>query len=230
MTFRLLCQLLIVWFPAVATAAVPSSPSLWQRFYDYWIDGASVTLGVGVAEASATITRISDHATGKLVHRVEDAYFFSYRTKPNYINASDFGYSWMLNLSGFYLDKQQVGKNTYVDLGTGMRGMFAYLVPTLFYNWGNKYDGSFVRAGVGLGLGLAEFNGDIILTDSTIPNDRITIHHGMSNLHAAVSVMLEFRKNNWGLRITSAGPTFDENGYNIALGDSSVNLGYSYYF
>ena len=64
------------------------------------------------------------------------------------------------------MDKQETAKNIYEDLGTRVRGKTAYVVPTLFYQWGeHREKGKFVRLGVGLGMGVAKFNGDIILTD-----------------------------------------------------------------
>ena len=201
-----------------------------QRFYDYWVDGASLTLGVGTRETGVKVTRLSDGANGKLVHRNEEAYFLSYSTKPSYFRHSDFGYNWMFNLSNFKLNKQQTGSDTFTDLGTRMSGRFAYVVPTLFYNWGDKYKGSYVRTGIGLGFGVTTFDGDIILTDSGIPNDRITLSHKRTDIQFAASFFIEARKNNWGLIISAAGPTLQENGYEIEVSDVSANLGYSYFF
>ncbi len=220
----------LLLFSTLLQAEEAESPSFKARLYDYWVNGASITLGVGVRETGATITRLSDGASGKLVQRNEEAYFLSYKTRPRYFDNSNFGYSWMLNLSSFDMQQQEVAKEQYQDLGTRISGAFAYVVPTFFYNWGNNYKDNFVRAGIGLGLGLAVLSGDIILTDSAIPNDRVILTHDSTKLKLAASFMIEARRHNWGVRIGVAGPTLEEAGYTISVTDMSVNLGYSFFF
>ena len=69
-------------------AALLTSPAGASEFsdglYNYFIDGASVTLGVGTRQAGLKVTRISDGAEGKIVQRNEEAYFLSNSTKPSY--------------------------------------------------------------------------------------------------------------------------------------------------
>lgn len=120
------------------------------------------------------------------------------KTCSRYFDRLDFGYSWMLNLSSFDMPRQETGKDQYQNLGPRMSGAFAYLVPTFFYNWGNPYRDSFVRAGIGLGLGLAVLGGDIIMTNSATPTQRVTLTHDSTKLTLAASFMVEPRRNNGG--------------------------------
>ena len=231
MTRRITTHLIIfVFCSGVALADEEDTRSFGQRFYDYWIDGASITAGIGTRQTSFTITRLSDNASGKLAHHNAEAYFLYYSTKPSYFRQSDFGYNWMFNLSSFNLTKQEVAKDTFVDLGTRVKGNFAYVVPTIFYNWGDKYQGTYIRTGIGLGVGIARFSGDILLTNSANPNERLSVEHHSTDAQFAASFMLEARYYNWGMLINVAGPTLEENGYEINVADASINVGYSYFF
>jgi hypothetical protein len=42
----------------------------------------------------------------------------------------------MFNHTVFAMDKQEVAKNEHQDVGTRMRGRVAYVVPTVFYQFG----------------------------------------------------------------------------------------------
>lgn len=212
----------------MATQAGASEVSAW--LYDYFIDGASVTLGVGTRQAGLKVTRLSDDAEGKIVQRDEEAYFLSYSTRPWFSkNYPNLGMSTMFNISSFNADKQEISKDVYEDLGTRTSGAFIYVVPTVFYQWGDyRYVGSYTRVGFGLGLGLARYNGDMILT-STSTQERITLN-SRTKLKVASSFMLESRWNQWGVSLTVAGPALENDEYTIQVEDVAIHLGYSFVF
>ncbi len=118
------------------TTAEPEQMTFGAWLWDYLYNGASITVGVGTRQAELKLTRKSDSKFGKIVQRDEGAYFLSYSTRESFIGSSQFGYTFMLNYTTFNMDKQETAKNIYEDLGTRVRGKTAYVVPTLFYQWG----------------------------------------------------------------------------------------------
>ena len=207
----------------------PAPSSYSAAIWDYLTNGASLTIGIGGREADLTVKRLSDNASGKLVQRNERSYFLSYSTRPTFFDDSHFGYDFMFNLSTFHMGQQQTANNVYQDLGTGGSGKFAYVVPTLFYMWGDNRQGTYIKTGIGLGAGVATFDGDIILTDSAT-QDRIQFSHKTTELRLASSVVLEGRWKNWGFLLTAAGPDLQQDGFEFQISDISLNFGYRYVF
>lgn len=206
------------------------SPAMSQKLWHYLTDGASVTVGLGGRQMSVQVTRIGTNDTGKLVENDENAWFLSYNTRASYFDNSNFGYSWMFNLSSFELHRQETAPKVTEDLGTRVEGYFAYAVPAFFYNLGDKYQGSWLRTGIGLGIGVAEFDGDIILTESSQPNDRVDISNGTSKVFLALGLFVEAQVRAFTFRVALAGPNVEYKGYDIGIGDTSVMLGYTHYF
>jgi hypothetical protein len=207
----------------------PVSASYSDEIWDYLTNGSSLSIGIGGREADLTVKRLSDNATGKLVQRNQRSYFLSYSTRPAFFTDSHFGYDFVFNLSTFHMDQQATSNNTYLYLGSGGSGKFAYVVPTLFYLWGNLRQGTYFKAGIGLGAGISTFDGNIILTDSAT-QDRVYFSHKTTDLHLASSLILEGRWDNWGFLLTAAGPSMQQDGYSIQVTDISLNFGYRYVF
>ncbi|HLQ26662.1 MAG TPA: hypothetical protein VK138_12400 [Acidiferrobacterales bacterium] len=207
----------------------PAPTSFSAMVWDYLINGSSLSVGVGGREAGLTVKRLSDNASGKLVQRDQKSYFLIYNTRPAFFGDSKMGYDVMFNLSTFRMDQQQTGSSVYQDLGTGAHGRFAYVVPTVFRMWGDHQRGTYLKAGIGLGLGMATFDGDIVLTDSAT-RDRITISHQTTELRFATSVVFEARWKNWGFLLTVAGPDVQQNGFDIQITDVALSFGYRYVF
>jgi hypothetical protein len=217
-------------FHAVAQDENPARSSFSEAVWDYLTNGASLTIGIGGREADLTVKRQSDNASGKLVQRNEKSYFLNYSTRPTFFDDSHFGYDFMFNLSTFHMGQQEVAKNVYQDLGTSGSGKFAYVVPTLFYMWGDHRQGTYFKSGVGLGAGIATFDGDIILTDSPTTQDRVQFSHKTTELRFASSLVLEARWRNWGILLTAAGPNLQQDGYEFQLGDIAFSFGYRFTF
>lgn len=206
-----------------------SQINLSDKLLNYLTDGASITAGIGGRSTSADVTRQGTEDHGKMIENVEDALFLTYNTKASYFGKSNAGYAWLFNLSTFNLKDQELANNQTVNLGTEVEGHFAYAVPTFFYNIGDRYRGHFLRTGIGLGIGLADFKGDVILTESFQTNDRVDISNGTSNVFFALGLFIDYQWNNFTIRIASAGPNINYNGYEINIADSSVMLGLTYY-
>jgi hypothetical protein len=216
-------------FQAAAQDEYLPPKSYSELIWDYLSVGSSLTVGLGTREADLTVKRLSDNASGKLVQRNERSYFLSYSTRPIFFKDSKFGYDIMFNLSTFHMHQQETANNVYQDLGTSAHGGFAYVVPTLFYLWGDHQKGTYIKAGIGLGAGMAKYEGDIILTDSAT-KDRINISHQSTELNVASSVVLEGRWKNWGLLLTFAGPDVNRDGVETQIGDIALCLGYRFTF
>jgi hypothetical protein len=104
------------------------------------------------------------------------------------------------------MDKQEVAKNVYEDVGTSVRGRLAYVVPTVFYQLGEHgRRAAYVRLGIGAGLGAAKYDGSIIL-DYPANTTPIAISNGDYGLKFAASLMLEARYRNWGPHVYRSGP------------------------
>lgn len=204
--------------------------TFWEWLWDYLYNGASLTVGVGTRQAELKVTEKSTQRFGKIVQRDEEAYFISYSTRPSFLNSANFGYTFMLNYATFNLDKQEISKNVYEDIGTRVRGRTAYVVPSFFYQWGQHEPyAKFIRLGVGLGLGVAKYQGDIILTDPS-PTGPIPISNGSYDLKAALGGFLEARYRFIGLMISGAGPSYQDDTYKYDVRDIAVYLGFTYYF
>ena len=202
-----------------------------EQLWDYLVNGATLTIGAGVRQSGIKVIRTSDRAEGTIVQRNEEAYFISYSTRPTYLKKlPNVGYTFSFNLSSFDADQQEIDKDVYEDIGTRVSGSFIYVVPTVFYEWGNYLKtGRFTRLGFGLGLGFTKFNGDIILTES-IDQPRIDASSEASELRIASSFILETRWNHWGLSLSVAGPGFVNDEYEIQVQDTAIHLGYSFVF
>ena len=208
-----------------------SCSELSESLYDYFIDGASIRLGVGVRQSGLKVIRKSDKAEGKLVQRNDEAYFLTYSTKPTFLPVNpNMGYSFMFNISSFDADRQETSVDVFEDLGTRASGQFIYVVPAFFYQWGeSRYEGKYTRIGIGLGLGISRFNGDIILDGPSGP-ETVSLANTRTELKAASGLFIESRWNHWGIRISVAGPTIEDDIYKIQVEDVAVNLGYSFVF
>ena len=196
---------------------------LWDTFYT----GASISAGFGTRQADLTVTDQATGASGKISERDTTAYFLSYSTRPSFIGTSNVGYNFVFNYTSFDMDQQEVARNDYRDLGTRIHGRVAYVVPTLFYQVGRHGPkGAYARAGVGLGVGAAKYQGDIFLAGDTSPR---RVSSGDYDLRIAGSVYLESRYRNWGITVTAAGPSYEEGGYKYNVTDISAYLSYTYY-
>ena len=197
--------------------------------YDFFIDGATLKPGVGARQAGIRVVRNSDNAEGKIVHRDAEAWFLQYATSPTWLSIDNTGLTFMFNLSGFRANQQEVGRDVFQDLGTRANGSFFYVVPTVFYEWGNYLSGKYARAGFGIGAGIARFNGDVILT-STATNETVSLNRSGTDITAATSVMIEGHWHGWGLTLQYAGPVYETSQYQITVEDVSINLGYQFVF
>ena len=217
--------------PGVGAPEKQSGPAaFWEWLWDYLYNDASLTVGIGTRQADLRVTDKITNASGKISQRDEGAYFISYSTRPSFIHSTSLGYTVKFNYTTFSMDKQEVAKNVYEDVGTRVRGRVAYVVPTVFYQLGEDgRRGAYVRLGIGAGLGAAKYDGSIIL-NYPVNTAPVPISNGDYGLKFAASLLLEARYRNWGLTVTAAGPSYEDEQYRYDLTDLSSYVNFTWYF
>ena len=194
-------------------------------------DEAHMTVGYGTLEVKLGIQRKTDGATATMVQRDTSSVFLNYGSRPSFFKDSNFGYTFMVNYVSFDMGQQEIYKDTYVNLGTDVRGQLFYAVPVLFYQWGeHRYKGKFVRLGFGAGVGAATYSGTIQLTGSQNPDERIYMVNNSYTPRFALSNFLEARWNHFGVSISYASPRIYGDEYDIKVSNFTAHLGYVIYF
>lgn len=220
-----LLALLILLTPSIVLAE--DDFTSWA--YDFFIDGASVRLAIGIRQAGISVTRKSDGAEGKIVQRKTNSWFLSYSTKPTYFSVKNTGITLMFNISSFDADQQDLGNDNFVDMGTRLSGESYYVVPTVFYEWGDYYSGTYARIGGGLGVGIATYSGNLALT-STPDNEIVSQSQGRTNLKPVLGFMIELSLKHWSLSLSTAGPSYETDDFQSNVEDLSLNVGYRFMF
>ncbi len=200
----------------------------WTWLWDSLTDEANLTVGYGILEATLDITRKSDGASATMVQRDTSAIFVSYSTKSSFFKDSNFGYTFMVNYVSFDMGKQEVSRNEFADFGTHVSGQMFYAVPTLYYQWGeHHYKGTFVRLGVGVGVGAATYSGTVQLNST---GEKIYTANNSYAPRLTLSDFLEARWNHFGISISYAAPRIFGDTYDIKVANFSANIGYTIYF
>ncbi len=197
--------------------------------YDYFVNGATLKLALGTRQAGIRVIRNSDKAEGRIVQRNEESYFLSYSTRPIFFSIENMGLTFVFNFSSFNAGQQEIVRDVFADLGTRASGEFYYVVPTVFYQWGDYTSGSYARVGIGLGAGVARFSGNVQLTDSAA-QDIVSLSQGGASVTFASSFIAEAHWHSWGLTLNVAGPSYETDAFTYNVEDISVNLGYQFVF
>jgi len=161
--------------------------------------------------------------------------FLGYNTKSYYFGKSHFGFYFSSNMGLIDIDKQYyddpASTENIHDLGTSIKGLFAYFTPVVFYNWGKRSpkptDKLRLRVGLGLGASFFKIDGDIIFTE--LPSqEEYDIH--LSGIGYSFEILAEYRIGNWILRATTHAPVISRGGYDYLFIDGSVDFGYAIAF
>jgi hypothetical protein len=197
------------------------------RVWQSLTDEAHITAGYGILQSSLRVERNTDGASAKLVQRDESAFFLSYSTRPSFFKGSNFGYTFMVNYVNFDMKQQELENDVLADIGTEVRGKMIYAVPTLYYQWGeHRYNGTFVRLGVGVGVGAATYEGTVLLSSG----ERVATKNHSYAPRLTFSDFLEARWHHFGISLSYAAPRIYGDEYDIKVTDFSVSAGYTYYF
>jgi hypothetical protein len=213
--------------PGAAPAPEKTQTGLWTSLWHSMTDEAHITLGIGILQSTLDIKRTIDGATATMVQRDNTAFFFSYSTRPSFFKDSNFGYTFMVNYVNFDMKRQELPNDVLADIGTEVKGAMIYAVPTLYYQWGeHRYNGTFVRLGVGAGVGAATYTGTIRLTNG----ETVSTSSKSYAPRLTLSDFLEARWHHFGISMSYAAPRIYGDEYDIKVSDFSVSVGYTYYF
>jgi hypothetical protein len=118
-----------------------------------------------------------------------------------YFGESNWGGLMEYSFSTFQLNQQLVN-DELVDLGTSVKGYYAFVTPTLFYSFfgqgsPDKHDQTLIT-GLGAGLGYIKATGDIIFTETTQELHTIDVNGAA----LAVSLFVDYRIGNFVTRIS----------------------------
>jgi hypothetical protein len=199
-----------------------------------FVDGASVTMGVGVRRSSFTITRKSDNATGMIMDRDYPAFFVVYSTKPTFFAESQAGYTFMLRLSSFNMDQTIVSGvpvgGTPTDVRSNVQGIIGYALPALFYQWGeHRKAGTFFQIGAGLGLTSTTYSGTMEL-QTAAGTESVAVRDQSISLNLAWGTFLEARWRHSGIYLSLMRSRMPGDTYDTTFQDASLYLGYQLYF
>lgn len=151
--------------------------------------------------------------------------FITLGSPYKYFGASNWGGLMEYSFSVFELDQQLVN-DELVDLGTSVKGYYAFVTPTVFYSFSGqrphgKYDQT-VIAGLGIGLGYLNASGDIIFTETT--QQRVDID--VSGAALAVTLFLDYRFGNYVTRITGGLTSHSKGAYDYDAFGFTWGFGY----
>ena len=143
----------------------------------------------------------STNPNGTLSEDFSYSPIFKLGSPLNYIEDSNWGGLMEYSFSGFTLNQQFVN-NRLVDLGTSVKGYYAFVTPTLFYSFAESFtdkdtDLSLIT-GLGLGIGYLKATGDIIFTETT--QQRLEID--VNGLALAISLFVDYRFENFMTRLS----------------------------
>ena len=186
------------------------------------------TVGVDVNSIDFDVyDKGSTSTNGTLTEEFTYAPFVILGSPHKYIGDSNWGMLMEYSFSGFNLNKQFVGDD-YVDLGTSVKGYFAFVTPTLFYSFDNKElilnnKGKLI-VGMGVGLGYLNATGDIVFTETTSHTHDIRVN----GVATAISLFLDYRVGDFLTRVSGDLTTVTKN--NFDYDSFAFSLGVSYVF
>lgn len=191
----------------------------------------SLDFAVSISQPSLKVKSVAnDSVLAEMVDKATIWPSITLKTRERYFGDSNFGYTAEAMAWYMKLDRQKVGSNE-VDLGTSARGYFAYLTPTVYYRFGDRYSmdssGWMTTIGLGVGVGYLNVQGTM-LTTGTTPSRLEKINH--VGFGASTGLFVEVMKNRWFLRLTSFGPVTKNGSINLELNDTSIKIGRRFNF
>lgn len=191
----------------------------------------SFDFAVSISQPSLKLKSTANNAVlGELVDKTAIWPSVALKLDEQYFGDSNFGYTAEMMLWYMRLDRQKVGKQE-VNLGTSANGYFAYLTPTLYYRFGDRYSMEspdwMTTVGIGLGVGYLNVRGTMVTTAVT-PQSTVPIN--VSGLGLSTGLFFEVMKERWFFRFTSFGPALNNGSLNLELRDNSIKIGRRFEF
>lgn len=185
--------------------------------------GASISQPVVETRQIDSNTKLAESATPSSIWPS-----ISFQSKERYFGNSNWGYS-LSGMAWYYsVDKQKEG-DKFVDYNTSVEGYYAYLTPTIYYRFGDRYimeskDKWNWSVGIGLGIGYLVANGNVYTNySSTKTTEKINVNNGA----VSSGLFIEAVKNRWFVRFSSYGPESDNSDrrLKVRLSDNTLTIG-----
>jgi len=189
--------------------------------------------------------------------RSASGFFVNYASSPNLFGAGGLGYNFLFSYTELNVTAQIVqgslGSSSNspqtLNLGTSAQGRGFFVVPRLFYLWGQSPYDSYFMISAGLGLGGFNTEGDLYLTENTENTNptcfakkkaldvegiqancqkRSFTYSGMSQGSPALSLNVEKK---WGyalLGLNLKGVNASDDQYDYSFATLAVNLGVAF--
>jgi len=185
-----------------------------------------LTLGVSVRSTDLDVDNTGGTVTNGTLSEDFSYWPFIMLSSPyKFFGESNWGGLMEYDFSVFELNQQLVN-DELVDLGTSVKGYYAFVTPTVFYSFSGqrphgKYDQT-VITGLGIGLGYLNASGDIIFTETT--QQRVDID--VSGAALAVSLFVDYRVGNFQTRISGGLTSHTKGAYDYDAFGFSWSFGY----
>jgi hypothetical protein len=191
----------------------------------------AITIDLGGSFSQPVVeTRLVDSNT-KLAESASNSSLWpsiSLQSRERFIGDSNWGYSISAMAWYFSVDKQKEG-DKLVDYNTSVEGYYAYLTPTLYYRFGDRYvmeskDKWNWSVGIGLGIGYLVANGNVYTNySSSKTTEKISVNNGA----ASSGIFIEAVRNRWFVRFSSYGPESDniDKRLKVRLSDNTITIG-----
>jgi hypothetical protein len=189
----------------------------------------TLNLAASISQPSLTVkSRANNAVLGTLTSKAELWPSVSLKTREHYFGNSKFGSTTEMMFWYLHLDHQQVG-GQQINMGTSADGYYAYLTPTLYYRFGDRYSMEspnwMASIGIGVGVGYLNVKGSIITT-GVQPQTRQSIN--INGIGLSTGLFFEIMKKRWFFRFTSFGPSLNTGSHNLQLHDTAIQIGRSF--
>lgn len=197
-----------------------------ETFVESLLSSYRLTPGISLRSTDFDVyNKGSSSANGTLSEDFSYWPFITLGSPYKYFGASSWGGLMEYSFSVFELNQQLVN-DELVDLGTSVKGYYAFVTPTVFYSFsGQRPHGKndqTVVTGLGVGLGYLNASGDIVFTEST--QQRVDID--VSGAALAVSLFLDYRFGHFVTRISGGLTSYTEGAYDYDATGFSWSFGY----
>ena len=171
----------------------------------------------------------STNTNGTLSEDFSLSPFVTLASPYTFFGNSNWGWFMEYSLSSFRLNQQLIDIEL-VDLGTSVKGYYAFVTPILFYSFSgrdtSRKHGKTIIVGLGAGIGYLSATGDIIFTETT----QQRIDFDVSGRAEAVLLYFDYRKGNFVTRLNTGLTGLTEGNFDYDASSFSLSFGYNFDF
>lgn len=191
----------------------------------------AITIDLGLSISQPVVEAREADSNNKLAESATPSSLWpsiSLQSRERYIGESNWGYSVSAMAWYYDVDQQKDGDN-FVDYGTSVKGYYAYVTPTIYYRFGDKYvmksqDRWNWSVGLGLGIGYLVADGNVYTNYSST---KTTESFHVDNGAVSSGIFIEAVRNRWFVRFSSYGPESNTSNsrLKIRLSDNTITIG-----